>query len=221
MFIDIHVHNLYFKEDVLILNNIFPEEIKLENLNPNIFYSIGLHPWNIEEKTIEKNISIIDNLMAQENFLAIGETGMDKNIEVPLELQKEVFLKHIEISKKYRKPVIIHCVGLYNDLINIRDKTDNSIPWIIHWFNGSLELANDLIKRNCYLSFGKSLFKENSKAFRTFKEIPLERVFFETDDTGIAIKDVYNKASLIRNLSLNSLELIIIENFKKCFNKLI
>lgn len=219
MFIDIHVHNKYYEDNVIILNNLFPEEIVFENICDKIFYSIGLHPWYIKEDTIEKSLTIVEELMNRSNFIAIGETGLDKNIKIPLDLQKVVFLKHLEISQKYNKPVIIHCVGLYNDLINIRDKYDYSIPWIIHWFNGSLELANDLIRRNCYLSFGISLFKENSKAFKTFKEISLDRVFFETDDTGILIKDVYEKAANIKNISLELLLENIKNNFKRCFKK--
>lgn len=219
MFIDIHVHNKYYEDDVIILNNIFPEEIVFENISDKIFYSIGLHPWHIKEDAIEKNLAIVDELMNYSNFIAIGETGLDKNIKVPVDLQKVVFLKHLEISKIHNKPVIIHCVGLYNDLINIRDKFGYNIPWIIHWFNGSLELANNLLRRNCYLSFGISLFKENSKAFKAFKEISLDRVFFETDDTGILIKDVYKKAANVRNIALELLLSIIKNNFKKCFNK--
>jgi len=216
MYIDIHVHKFYNEEDVIILNNIFPEEVI--NLDSRIFYSIGLHPWNIEVGTIEKNLKIVENLMSNENFLAVGESGIDKKINIPLDLQKQVFLRHIEISKKFKKPLIIHCVGLYNDLINLRDKSGYNIPWIIHWFNGSYELANDLISRNCYLSFGKSLFNENSKTFKAFKEIPFERVFFETDDTGIQIKDVYRRASTIRKINLEDLKNIVKNNFKNCFN---
>lgn len=219
MYIDIHVHNEYELKDVVLLLNLFPGDsgkVKMDK-----FYSIGLHPWHVNDATLEHDISTISVASENKNILAVGEIGLDKNIDVPYISQLRAFELQLEIAEKFMKPVIIHCVKAYDDMLSIRKKSDQSLPWIFHWFNASWQIATELLKYNCYLSFGKMLFKENSRAFDVFKSMPLERVFFETDDTGIIIPEVYKKAALARNVSLQILEEIIARNFADVFGELI
>ena len=219
MYIDIHVHNHYQEDKVILLLNLFPGDT--DKINPDGYYSIGLHPWYVNKATLTGDLDDIIKATAASNVLAIGEIGLDKKIDVPYIDQLQAFEKQLEIAEKLNKPVIIHCVKAYDDILSIRKKSNLSIPWIIHWFNASEQIAAELIKNNCYLSFGKMLFKENSRAYRVFEDIPINKVFFETDDTGISILQVYQKAAQIRNVSLFALKKHIKRNFKNCFGNLL
>ncbi len=219
MYIDIHVHNHYKDDDVVLLLNLFPGNS--DKINTSGYYSIGLHPWYVNDKTYDNDITAVRQEAAHPNVLAVGEIGLDKKIDVPYFLQLQAFEQQLDIAEKLQKPVIIHCVKAYDDIISIRRRFNISIPWIIHWFNASEEIAAELIKYNCYLSFGQMLFKENSRAFRVFKNMNLDRAFFETDDTGVSISQVYKKAAEVRNVKVAELQKHMKINFKNCFGDLV
>jgi TatD DNase family protein len=102
-------------------------------------------------------------------------------------------------------------------MLAIRKKSDQSIPWIFHWFNSDESIAYELIRKNCFLSFGHMLFKEKSKAFRAFRKVPEDQLFLETDDAGYSIQEIYSMAASLRNCDLNGLRNQIIHNFDRCF----
>jgi TatD DNase family protein len=108
-------------------------------------------------------------------------------------------------------------VRSYSELLAIRKKSRKSVPWIFHWFNADERIAEALIRENCYLSFGHMLFREESKAFRAFQTVPPEYVFFETDDAGYSIREIYSKAADLRNMTVNDLKTRILDNFTRCF----
>lgn len=219
MFIDIHVHSFYKQDETILLLNLFPQDTNM--LNQDGYYSVGLHPWYVKAETITQDIANVNEAASRSNVLAIGEIGLDKKIELTYIDQLRAFEQQLEIAEKLNMPVIIHCVKAYDDILSIRKKSNQSIPWIIHWFNASEQIASELIKNNCYLSFGQMLFKENSKAFSVFKNMPLNNMFFETDDTGVSILEVYEKAVQVRNISLPELKKIIKTNFINCFGKIV
>ena len=219
MYIDIHTHSVYKEKDVLIIQNLFPDEVY--NISKNNFYSVGLHPWYVKKESLPADILAIKEVCPAKNVIAIGEAGIDKLKEIPVELQIEAFNKQIELSIWYKKPMVIHCVKAYNELLEIRNKSGTKIPWIIHWFNASYEIAQELIRKNCYLSYGIMLFKNNSKAYEAYVKLPLENLFFETDDAGYSIRQVYSKAAKLKNKSVEELQSQIISNFKTCFGNIL
>jgi len=152
-----------------------------------------------------------------ERVLAVGEAGLDKSIDTPLSVQKQAFEQQVEIAENVNKPLIIHCVRAYSEILYYRKNSNQNIPWIFHWFNSSVQTANDLIGKNCYLSFGHMLFNENSKAFKSFLSVPPENIFFETDDAGYSIVEIYNQASLLKKMPVEELKKRICTNFKNCF----
>lgn len=214
MLIDIHRHTSYYEADIILRNVFHDEPLSPEEKG---YHSVGLHPWHIHQGSIDKDMGKVRQKANYKNVIAIGETGLDKTRDTSTETQESIFEAHIEIAKHLHKPIIIHCVRSYNELIQMRIKSKHKQPWMVHWFNASTEMANDLIRHNCYLSFGISLFNESNKAYRAFKKIPLERIFLETDDADISIKDVYAKASELRGIPQIKLEKTIEQNFKTCF----
>lgn len=216
-FIDIHTHSHYRRQDVIVVQNLFPgQEDQLENGN---YFSIGLHPWNVKRESMNTSVDWIVAQAENPDVIAIGEIGLDKSIECAWDLQTEAFEKQLSIAEKAGKPVVLHCVRAYSEMMAYRKHTGNRIPWIFHWFNANLNTAEQLIDKNCYLSFGHMLFKENSRAFKVFRLIPLNAVFFETDDTGYSIYEIYKQAAYLRNINMHELQTRIHENFNKCFDK--
>jgi TatD DNase family protein len=195
--------------------NVFPDEkVKLAH---TVYFSVGLHPWYVHEKTWQQMIGKIKSLALEETVVAIGEAGLDKAIKNPYPLQTRIFEEQLALAESLMKPLILHCVRSYSEMLAYRKKANQSLPWIFHWFNSDEQTASELIRKNCYLSFGHMLFNEQSKAFRVFKTIPLDQVFFETDDSGFTIQQVYERAAWIRNIQVEDLKAQIASNFKTCF----
>lgn len=214
-FINIHIHQYSNQDGVLELVNQYPQE--LDDLIPN--YSIGIHPWYIVENRIDTDVQIIESKLNHENCFAIGECGLDKRIETSIALQQMVFEKQLALAEKHQKPVIIHCVGAFQEIIAIKKKMNISVPLIIHGFAKSIETANQLVKNGFYLSFGKSLFQINDMDL-VFNSVPNDRIFLETDTIEKDIKAVYELAAKYKNIELEEMKAIINANFNTVFNKI-
>lgn len=215
-FIDIHTHSNKKTESLNIIN-VFPEDI--DTIKKNRFYSLGLHPWEVLNVNIEEQLTVIKNYAEKPNILAIGETGLDKYKEA-FDLQLKVFLRQIKIAGDHNKPVIIHCVRAYSELLEIFKKKELKIPVIIHRYSGNKTIADQLLKYNCYLSFGHELFNSKSKSARVFKNIPNANIFLETDDSALSIFEICQKASELKKINIEDLKVIINNNFTKCFGNL-
>lgn len=214
IFFNLHTHSYTNQDDVIEIVNQYPQEF--DESIPN--YSIGIHPWYIVEDSINNDLQIIESKLQYQNCIAIGECGLDKRIEVSIALQQMVFEKQLVLAQKYQKPVIIHCVGAFQEVIAIKKKMNITVPMIIHGFSKNFDLANQLIKNGFYLSFGKSLF-QISEMELVFKSLPNDRLFLETDTIEKDIKAVYKIASKYKNIKLEEIEAIITFNFNSIFNK--
>jgi TatD DNase family protein len=211
-FFNLHTHQSSKQADVLELVNQYPQEFDASIPN----YSIGIHPWHIVEDRIGADLEIIETKLNDENCLAIGECGLDKRIEIPMALQQMVFEKQLVLAEKYRKPVVIHCVAAFQEVIAIKKKMAISVPMIIHGFSKNKEIAEQLIANGFYLSFGKYLLR-NPELELVFKSIPKERLFLETDTIEEGIAAVYELAAKYRNIGLVEMTAIINANFNTVF----
>ena len=211
-FFNFHTHQFTNQTDILELVNQYPQEF-----NAAIpFYSVGIHPWYIVEDRVDADLKIIEEKLQTKNCLAIGECGLDKRIEIPLELQVSVFEKQLVLAEKYRKPVVIHCVAAFQEIIAIKKKMKISVPMIMHGFSKNSQIAEQLIKEGFYLSFGKYLLK-NPDLKTVFQHIPNDRFFLETDTIEESIQQVYDLAAEYKKLEINELQGIISSNFKQVF----
>lgn len=216
MFYNLHTHKFSNQPGCLELVNQYPQEF--DATIP--FYSIGIHPWYIVENRVEEDLKIIEEKLQNKNCLAIGECGLDKRIDIPFDLQEEIFRKQLVLAMKYQKPVVIHCVASFQELIEIKKELKVTVPMIIHGFSKKEQLARQLIDNGFYLSFGKYLMR-NPELESVFKNVPNDRFFLETDTIEETIEDVYDLASKYKNLENNALQEIIKMNFEKVFkNKL-
>ncbi len=214
-YIDIHTHTHYQDPETTLVLNVFPGE--QEKLELPVFLSVGLHPWHVHAGSWEKQVAGIPKSALRNNVLALGEAGLDKTVSNPYDIQHLAFAAQVVLAESIRKPMIIHCVRSYSELLAYRKKSDQSLPWIFHWFNADEQTAAELIRKNCYLSFGHMLFREQSKACRVFKSVAPDRIFFETDDAGFTIGEIYARAAGLRKITMDDLKIQISDNFDRCF----
>ena len=214
MLYNLHTHKFSNHPDCLELVNQYPQEFDASIP----WYSMGIHPWYIVEDRIEEDFAIIEDKIQTANCLAVGECGLDKRIEIPFSLQEQVFRKQLALAEKYQKPVVIHCVASFQELIAIRNDIKSTVPMIIHGFSKNEQLAKQLVDNGFYLSFGKYLLR-NPELELVFKNIPDNRFFLETDTIEETIEDVYALASRYKARNPEDLQEIVKQNFENVFKK--
>lgn len=212
-FYDAHTHTFSLEKNTFSIVNTYPDSTNFSNP-----FSIGIHPWFINQNKIDEELLIIQEKLKLENCFAIGECGLDKIIKTDFELQKEVFKKQVHLSEKYQKPLIIHCVKAHQEIIEIKKEINPNQIWILHGFNKNLQIAESLLKNGIILSFGEEIIN-NKKLQEVVSKIPISSILVETDTAEIAINEVYKKMSEIQNISLENLQTEIKQNFKSVFKK--
>lgn len=212
-FFNLHTHKSTNQLDVLELVNQYPQEF--DAAIP--FYSIGIHPLYIDENRLESDFTILKEKLALPECLTLGECGLDKRAETSFEVQQLVFEKQLAMAENHQKPVVIHCVAAFQELIEIKKRLKITVPMIIHGFSKKEELAKQLIDNGFYVSFGKNLLR-NPELESVLKSIPNDRFLLETDLIEEGIYDVYVLAAKYKGLELNELQEIINKNFKKVFD---
>jgi len=211
MFYNLHTHNYTANSDILEIVNRYPyEEIDVP------YFSTGIHPWYIDIEKLDEHLAIMNQRLTTDNCLAVGECGLDKRIEIPLNVQQEVFEKQLLLAKKYQKPVILHCVAAYQEAIAIKKQLKIEEPMIIHGFSKNAQIAKQLLDNGFYISFGKYLLR-NPELSAVFATIPNDRFFMETDTIEEGLELVYEKAAIAKNIDLEELKNIVSNNFKTVF----
>jgi TatD DNase family protein len=180
-------------------------------------YSYGLHPWHIEKENYHAQLDKLQILVHEKRCLAIGECGLDKLSTVDFKLQEEVFVEHIKIANHAKKPLIIHCVKAFNELINCLNLNDNKVPVVVHGFNNNENIARILVNEGYYFSFGKALLGYESNAAKAIKNVGRKNFFLETDDADLSIKYVYRKASELLGIEEEIIQQQLQSNFETVF----
>ena len=179
---------------------------------PSVSFSYGIHPWKVSQPS---DWTFLASLLRENRIAAIGETGIDRAYKETLDLQIECFEKHILLSEQYHKPLIIHNVRATADILRIHKKHQPKQAWILHGFNGTVAEVRQLTSRNIFLSVGESIFYPNRKITQSLSSLPLEYLFLETDTSEKTIQQIYEKASELLNLPLETLKQQIFDNFAR------
>ncbi len=211
-FFNLHTHKFSNDSSILELVNQYPWEF--DNAIPQ--YSIGIHPWYINEERLASDLKMIEEKLPLKECLALGECGLDKRIEVPIALQIDVFEKQIALAEKYQKPLVLHLVAAFDELIEIKIRLKISVPIIIHGFSKNEQVAKQLIANGFYLSFGKYLLR-NPELKEVFQSIPNDKFFLETDTIEETLEEVYDLAALYKGCTLAEMQEIIKTNWEKVF----
>lgn len=211
-FYNLHTHKFTDDATVLELVNQYPWEF--DNAIPQ--YSIGIHPWYINEERLAIDLQTIEEKLQLKQCLALGECGLDKRIEVPMELQIDVFEKQIALAEKFQKPLVLHLVAAFDELIEIKKRLKISVPIIIHGFSKNEQVSKQLIANGFYLSFGKYLLR-NPVMKEVFQSIPNDRFFLETDTIEETLEDVYSLAAQYKGMTLAEMKVQVATNWGKVF----
>lgn len=165
-------------------------------------YSLGLHPCYPEDMT-HSTLNLLRRRIAQESdkVWAIGEAGLDKLSQVNLDLQTHYFIAQIELSEFHQKPLVIHCVKAYSEVIALKKQLQPKQDWIIHGFRRGNTLAKQLLDSGISLSFGY-YFDEEALHLAASRD----KIYLETDDMPVSIKEVYSRVQQSLNKQQSNLD---------------
>ena len=180
--------------------------------------SLGLHPWYITPDGIEHELVQLEKYASLSNVAAIGECGLDKLTNTDWSLQKDAFRRQITLANKLHKPLIIHCVRAYDEVLLLLKQEQVAVPVVFHGFNKNVQIAQRILAQGYYLSFGAALLNDQSPAIMAIQVCPEDRFFLETDDADIAIGQIYEKAADVRKTGKDDLILQLQKNFQAVFN---
>ena len=214
LFVDIHTHFKNNDADVISVLNITQQEFNMQN-NPPQYFSAGLHPWFLSKDNFETDFNKLTQLIENQSVIFLGECGLDRLKGEDLAFQTQVFEAQIRLAESKSKPVMIHCVKAFNEIIAIKKRLKPRVPLIIHGFNQNRTILYNLIKNDFYISIGTLILKKESNAAQALHIIPLNRLFFETDNVDMSIKAVYEKSAEVLNMDLADLKKIIFDNFNR------
>lgn len=166
-------------QSAVMLTNRFPSVSALVGIHPNHTHEAGPDDW-----------TRIEDLARHPNVVGIGETGLDKYWDfAPLEIQRDYFFRHIQLSRETRKPFAIHCREAEPEVLDVLVEAADGgqLHGLMHAFCGSLETAQKCLELGLYLAFGGMLtYKKNDQLRAIAKEIPLDRLLLETDAPYLA-----------------------------------
>lgn len=210
-YFDVHSHKSHPQSDNDTVVTI--ENIRICNNNADLisspYFSVGIHPYDAE-KVSEKWFLDLETIASNDRCLAIGECGIDKRYPDE-KLQSEILYRHIDLSNRLHKPLIIHCVKAENEILNaLKRSTEKTIFHSYAHFDQQMERAS-----NVTLSLS-----ERSLQNPTIHRIPTSRMLLETDDGGMSIEQIYAKYSKLLGIDPKQLQTIIYDNFTNIFNTL-
>lgn len=212
-FLDIHTHKSAQQKGV--------QSIQSLSLTSDIFLampktkpiSIGLHPWYASIEKLEIHLKYLSVLAKQTNVKLIGECGLDKLKGESLKNQILILEHQVALAERLNKPLILHCVRAFSELIELKGRLKVKVPMIIHGFNKNEELGIQLISKGFLLSFGTAILKENSGASKLLKSY--DDFFLETDDAETSIEEIYETAANLKKCSVDELKALIFANWNK------
>jgi len=215
-YIDIHVHGGIPASGIFILESLMAHEEKLASDVSGVAYTYGIHPWFLNENNHKQLIISVKNSVGHPNMIAIGEAGFDKLRGPSPELQQKVFEEQVVLAETHRKPLIIHCVKAWDELLAAQKKLKPKMPWLVHGFRGNVELASQLLSKGMYLSFWFD-FILRPESGELLRHLPADRIFLETDGAEVDIRTIYDKVATDLNISVDKLKSIVLSNFHEFF----
>jgi len=178
------------REDLLLIQKeIESQKIQNEKKDFQMLFSSGIHPHEAANYMPE-DLNLVEEIMP--HVAAIGETGLDYYYDfAPKEKQIELFRYHIELSRKSRKPFVIHCREASEDILQeikaSRIHKELEIPAVLHCSTENWEVTQKFLDLGCFISFSGILsFKKAELIQESAKKVPLERIMVETDSPYLA-----------------------------------
>ena len=206
-----------------------------------IYTTCGISPNDIPqtEEELWKNIDKI-NVLVEENLtdkkiLAIGEIGLDYYWEKDLkrrELQRQAFIKQIQMANTFKLPIVIHTREAVMDTLEILKENKVNKAGVFHCCPLNRELVKEALKLGFYISFaGPVTFKNSKNANEIIEMVPNDKMLIETDSPYLApepvrgtrndprnVKFVAQKIADVKKMPLEEIARITYDNTRKIFN---
>ncbi|HDZ06862.1 hypothetical protein LCGC14_0050500 [marine sediment metagenome] len=197
----------------------------------HMFLMSGLHPTHVKEN-YESELMHIEEMLEKHTYYAIGEIGIDLYWEKKfLKEQQIAFRRQIQLAKKKRLPIVIHCRDAFDEVFQIlEEEKGEDLRGIFHCFTGTLDQAKTAISYNMKLGIGGVVTFKNGKIDTFLKEIELNHIVLETDSPYLAptpyrgkrnesayIVNVLERLADIHGLSNEHIALKTTENSKEVF----
>ena len=205
---------------------------KMEAQYPeNVFLMIGLHRCYVKENYLEE-LQHVENELENHKFYAIGEIGIDLYWDkTTLDIQKIAFKRQIQLAKKHKLPINIHCREAFNEVFEVLESEKSAdLFGIFHCFTGNLEQAKQAIDLNMKLGIGGVVTFKNGKIDQFLNKIDIKNIVLETDSPYLApnpyrgkrnessyIVNVVEKLAAIYQLSVEEVANITTANSKAVF----
>ncbi len=202
-----------------------------ERYPDNVYLMAGLHPTHVKEN-FKTELLHVEEQLKKHKYYAIGETGIDLYWDKStLAWQQEAFVYQIQLAKKHKLPVVIHCRDAFDEIFEVLEgEKDDELFGIFHCFTGNLEQAERALSFNMKLGIGGVVTFKNGKIDTFLNQIPIEHIVLETDAPYLAptpyrgkrnepvyLKLVAQKVAQIYNISLDEVANITTENAKAVF----
>tara|TARA_B100000497_G_scaffold68296_1_gene76986 strand:- start:800 stop:1564 length:765 start_codon:yes stop_codon:yes gene_type:complete len=245
-----HLYSDHFNEDLsLVMQRAFDSGVKrlfipaidsatteamysLEKQYPdNVFLMMGLHPTSVKSN-FEQELEHVKREFSKRHFFAVGEIGIDLYWDKSnLENQKKAFKIQIQLAKKYKLPIVIHCRDAFDEIFKILEsENDDDLFGIFHCFTGTEEQANKAISFNMKLGIGGVVTFKNSKIDTFLNKIDIKNIVLETDSPYLSpvpyrgkrnessyLPLICKKLAEIYQLSEEEISLITTQNSKDVF----
>jgi TatD DNase family protein len=206
---------------------------------PRIYASVGVHPHEARQVE-ERHYAMLESLARHPRVVAIGEIGLDYHYDhSPRDVQRSVFLRQCELAAAARLPIIIHCrpsdnsTNAWDELLELlRDAwAGHGLGGVLHCFTGTPEYARAALDLGFMISFaGNVTYPKATSIQQTAKEVPLDRMFIETDSPYLApvphrgkrnepayVTETAKFVANLRGISAEALGLATTENFYRFF----
>lgn len=165
---------------------------KLEGIS-QARYAVGVHPSRVGKIEPKDPWKQFRKWLQLENSVAIGEVGLDFHVperREGWELQKEYFIKFLDLAIEFNKPLILHVRDAHESALSILKQRNQHYKGVIHCFMGSQELAKEYIQMGFLLGIGGYVTYDLQDLLETVKQIPLECMVLETDAPFITPKQM-------------------------------
>lgn len=209
MLLDIHTHHIptVLGESICCVepSQFMPVE--------GCYYAVGIHPW----KTVETSVvdwEALGMAVSHPLVLAVGEAGLDKLASADIDMQKDVFVRQILLSESVCKPLVIHCVKAFNELVELKKKYRPQMPWVVHGFRNNERIAGWLAENGIWLSFGEKYQNE------VLRSIPPERLLAETDESPCNIREIIGRMATVCEVGEEQMCRWLDENARSIFFRL-
>ena len=206
--------------------------VALAEKYPGIYAAVGMHPHDSQDMK-ETDYRQLEQWANHPKVVAIGEIGLDYHYDLsPRPVQKEVFLRQLDVARKTGKPFIIHEREAHADMLDIIRNAARGLNGVFHCFSGSVETAREYLKMGFYISVaGPVTFPKSVKTKEVAKAVPLDRLLVETDSPYLTpqpfrgkrnepayVRLVAEEIANLRDISLAELAETTTANVRRLFN---